>query len=124
MKSQLMAIHGKILYEAIKWGSRYALAERKVFGKIYGRYPGQSAAAGARHGLFAGGTIGSIITGSDNLEQGGETKNEYGTKTGPSDQARGGYKRNSSRWNSTANKSYKQRRCSCPRKYGRSRNRF
>ncbi len=123
MKNKLMVL-GKIFSEAVKFGYRYAVAEGKVFNKIYGSNPGQGAARGARHGLAAGGAIGSLITGSDNLENGGSLQKDVnGNKASSQNKARGGHISNTGRRNRFANKSNKFCRCSSPRKYSRSRNR-
>ncbi len=119
MKNKLMVL-GKIVSEAIKFGHRYATAESRVFNKIYGKTPGPSAARGARHGLVAGGYIGSVITGTDLLAGDGTLqKDEHGNKAGSPNKARGGFKRYSSRRNYTANKFGNKCRCPSSRKYNR-----
>ncbi len=91
---------------------RYSRAEGRVFNRLYGTSRGR----GVRHGLAAGGVIGSLIgSGGDDSDNGSIPKKGNGPKTGKSNQARGRYISNSrSRYSS------RQQRCKCHR-YSNSR---
>ncbi len=103
-----------------RYAGKYGRAEGRVFNKLYGTTRGR----GVRHGLAAGGAIGSVISNQDTALDDGTIQSGNGFKASSSNQARG-------RQFGSTGKGYKVRRpvnkkyrCSCHRKHNRMRNRF
>ncbi len=88
---------------------RYSRAEGKVFNKLYGTTRGR----GVRHGLAAGGVVGSLISTESPSDDNGSLSKEDGNASGKQNKTRSRFKRNTS--SRRYNKQYPSKRCRCAR---------
>ncbi len=103
-----------------KYGPRIISAEQRI---LRGVGYSHKSAKGISHGLFAGAVVGNIINLEGSQSGDDEVPFKDGTKANPQDKARGGLQRYSSKKYKSSRYSNYNRRCSCARKYSRSRNR-
>ncbi len=111
----LIQVAGQIAKLAARSLIKYSGKEAKFWTSRYGKTGGRA----VRHGLATGGSIGGLISNSDPLIEDGKISNGY--EANKSNQARGGYKWNRSNRYSVKSSTRKYKRCSCARKYKRSR---
>ncbi len=75
-----MVIHGQIIRQAFKYGTRYFKLEGQAFNKLYRGFPqSRTIGRGVRHGLTGGSIVGSLISPQPEENMNGLQKKQQST---------------------------------------------
>ncbi len=111
---QIVSTGIRIAAASIRGAKIFSKYESKVYTNLYGRAPGR----GVRHGLAAGGIVGSFINNDNQLDDNGQIQKVNGPKASKPDKTRGGFRPVNGGKYSAKYRRYNRKRCTC---FGKSR---